>query len=385
MKTVPTSIDHPTTKKTDKTMKKQNLQESAPAKTSRQSATKNRIGLQRLYPRLLTVTLILFASFTTLPYYNQAEAASTEEENSALPIIAWFNERDTMTYWISESNWKFEGTDTVKTLGANTKVKITVTDSTKDGYQMEYKFLKFSTDTDAESKMQDFMQETIQRLQDEIVGTTIRFRTDEMGKIIQYDNLEEVEKQAKRVFDGIIQESSWMDKLNSTGIKADELFRNIDPGKLVQSYTEELEMLFQYHGYQFPLKETTLHEEATDTKYESDTYLSATIDPEDYEYYEIIIEINNYIPRKDIKQLLGGLVDMLMDEEDATTVKEDMNTGFDEQVTGDAVSKEILHMRYFPDGWPEEVISQQKIIIGNKGKMTQKYITWDERSVNNSD
>lgn len=366
-------------------MKKQNLQESAPAKTSRQSATKNRIGLQRLYPRLLTVTLILFASFTTLPYYNPAEAASTEEENSALPIIAWFNERDTMTYWISESNWKFEGTDTVKTLGANTKVMITVTDSTKDGYQMEYKFLKFSTDTDAESKMQDFMQETIQRLQDEIVGTTIRFRTDEMGKIIQYDNLEEVEKQAKRVFDGIIQESSWMDKLNSTGIKADELFRNIDPGKLVQSYTEELEMLFQYHGYQFPLKETTLHEEATDTKYESDTYISATIDPEDYEYYEIIIEINNYIPRKDLKQLLGGMVDMLMDEEDATAVKEDMNTGFDEQVTEDAVSKEILHMRYFPDGWPEEVISQQKIIIGNKGKMTQKYITWDERSVNNSD
>ena len=365
-------------------MKKQNLQESAPAKTSRQSATKNRIGLQRLYPRLLTVTLILFASFTTLPYYNQAEAASTEEENSALPIIAWFNERDTMTYWISESNWKFEGTDTVKTLGANTKVMITVTDSTKDGYQMEYKFLKFSTDTDAESKMQDFMQETIQRLQDEIVGTTIRFRTDEMGKIIQYDNLEEVEKQAKRVFDGIIQESSWMDKLNSTGIKADELFRNIDPGKLVQSYTEELEMLFQYHGYQFPLKETTLHEEATDTKYESDTYLSATIDPESYEY-DIIIEINNYIPRKDIKQLLGGMVDMLMDEEDATAVKEDMNTGFDEQVTEDAVSKEILHMRYFPDGWPEEVISQQKIIIGNKGKMTQKHITWDERSVNNSD
>lgn len=365
-------------------MKKQNLQESAPAKTSRQSATKNRIGLQRLYPRLLTVTLILFASFTTLPYYNQAEAASTEEENSALPIIAWFNERDTMTYWISESNWKFEGTDTVKTLGANTKVMITVTDSTKEGYQMEYKFLKFSTDTDAESEMQNFMQETVQRLQDEIAGTTIRFRTDELGKIIQYDNLEEVEKQAKRVFDGIIQESSWMDKLNSTGIKADELFRNIDPSKLVQSYTEELEMLFQYHGYQFPLKETTLHEEATDTKYESDTYLSATIDPESYEY-DIIIEINNYIPRKDIKQLLGGFVDMLMDKEDATTVKEDMNTGFDEQVTGDAVSKEILHMRYFPDGWPEEVISQQKIIIGNKGKMTQKYITWDERSVNNSD
>ena len=175
-----------------------------------------------------------------------------------------------------------------------------------------------------------------------------------------------------------------MDKLNSTGIKADELFRNIDPSKLVQSYTEELEMLFQYHGYQFPLKETTLHEEATDTKYESDTYLSATIDPESYEY-DIIIEINNYIPRKDIKQLLGGMVDMLMDKEDATTVKEDMDTGFDEQVTGDAVSKEILHMRYFPDGWPQEVISQQKIIIGNKGKMTQKYITWDERSVRNSD
>ncbi len=366
-------------------MKKHNLQESVPAKTPQRSAMQNRIGLPNLYStRLWAICLILFASFTALPYCNQAKAATTEEEDSALPIVAWFNERDTMTYWISEGSWKFEGTDTVKTLGANTKVMITVTDSTKEGYQMEYKFLKFNTDTDAESEMQNFMQETVQRLQDEIAGTTIRFRTDELGKIIQYDNLEEVEKQAKRVFDGIIQESSWMDKLNSTGIKADELFRNIDPGKLVQSYTEELEMLFQYHGYQFPLKETTLHEEATDTKYESDTYLSATIDPESYEY-DIIIEINNYIPRKDIKQLLGGFVDMLMDKEDATTVKEDMDTGFDEQVTEDAVSKEFLHIKYFPDGWPQEVISQQKIIIGNKGKMTQKYITWDERSVRNSD
>lgn len=367
-------------------MRKQNLQASVPAESSQRLATKNRIRLQRLCPTLLlAVTLTLFASFTVLPHRNQTESVSkmsSEDNDSTLSIIAWFNKNDTMTYWISEGNWKFEGTDTVKTLGVNTKVMVTVTDSTKNGYKMEYKFLKFSADTDVESKAQDFLQKTIQRLQDEVAGTTIKFRTNQEGKIIKYENLKEVEKRAKRVFDEIIQESSLMDSLASTGIKADALFRNMDAHELVQSYTEELEMLFQYHGYQFPLKETTLHEEATDTQYESDTYMSATVNPESYEY-EVTVEINNYIPKEDLKQLLGGVIEVLIDKEDATALKKEMDTGFDEQVTEDAVRKEFLWMKYFPDGWPEEVISQQKTFVGHKGRLTQKYITWDYRSVGN--
>lgn len=369
-------------------MKKQDLQESNQTKTSRLSATKNRIRLHSLFPTLLLAAMLtLFVTFTALPHGNLTESdsgMSSEDNDSILPIIAWFSKHDTMTYWISEGNWKFDGTDTVKTLGVYTKVMITVTDSTKKGYKMEYKFLEFSMDTDTKSEMQDFMQKTIHQLQKEVVGTTIKFRTDETGKIIKYDNLKKVEKQTKHVFDEIIQESSFTDNLASTNINADEFFKSIDARELVKkSYMEELELLFQYHGYQFPLKETTMHEEATDTQYESDTYTSTTIDPENYEY-DVIVNIKNYIPKQDVKQLLGAVIDTFTDNKEATALKEEMNVGVDEQITEDAVYNEFLHMKYFPDGWPKEIVSQKSTFIGNKGKLKQKYITWDYRSVGNS-
>lgn len=368
-------------------MRKQDLQESKPAKTIRQSATKNSIRLHNLFPTLLlAATLTLFVTFTTLPHGNLTETGvntTAEDNDSILPIIAWFSKHDTMTYWISEGNWKFNGTDTVKTLGVYTKVMITVTDSTKKGYKMEYKFLTFSMDTDTESEEQDFMQTTIHQLQKEVAGTTIKFRTDETGKIIKYDNLKEVEKQAKHVFDKIIQESSFIDNLASVNINADELFKSIDARELVKSYTEELEILFQFHGYQFPLKETIKHNEATDTQYKSDTYMSTTIDPENYEY-NLIVNTKNYIPKQDVKQLLGVVIDTFTDNKEATALKEKMNAGVNEQITEDAVYNDYLHMKYFPDGWPKKVISQKSTFIGNKGKLIQKYITWDYRSVGNS-
>lgn len=51
-----------------------------------------------------------------------------------------------MTYWINESTWDIRKGDTIKTAGINTKIMITVTDSTKKGYDMEYSFLDFKTE-----------------------------------------------------------------------------------------------------------------------------------------------------------------------------------------------------------------------------------------------
>ncbi len=60
----------------------------------------------------------------------------TVQDDSILPVIAWFSKRDTMTYWIHDNQWEVNGKDTVMTLGAAAKVMLTVTDSTKKGYDM---------------------------------------------------------------------------------------------------------------------------------------------------------------------------------------------------------------------------------------------------------
>lgn len=52
-----------------------------------------------------------------------------------------------MTYWIHDNQWEVNGKDTVMTLGAAAKVMLTVTDSTRKGYDMEYGLIRIRMNT----------------------------------------------------------------------------------------------------------------------------------------------------------------------------------------------------------------------------------------------
>ena len=91
------------------------------------------------------------------------------------------------------------------------------------------------------------------------------------------------------------------------------------------------------------------------------------------------------IPREDIKVLLGNLIEYFTDEESAKDVREGLDTEFDGQVTTDWVYNSYVRISYFNDGCPQEVVSQDNISLGDRQKLTQKYITWDYRSVGHSE
>jgi len=88
---------------------------------------------------------------------------------------------------------------------------------------------------------------------------------------------------------------------------------------------------------------------------------------------------------QDIKALLGNLIEYFTDEEAAKDVRESLDTEFDSQVTTDGVYNSYVRISYFNDGWPQEVVSQDNISLGDRQKLKQKYITWDYRSVGHSE
>lgn len=334
------------------------------------------------------VMSVMFVTFTSFVLNGrQGEGAETEAdvtaEDSVVNVIAWFAARDTMTYYIYDGEWNFEGEDTTKTAGAYTKVMLTVTDSTKRGYGMEYKFLEFHVDTAINTHKQRLLKLAADKLQDNLTGSVIKFHTDVTGEITKYDNLKEIKKQAKGVMSEVINSIPYVDTLAAAGIKIDKLIELVDVDALVDGYVEEIKMLFQWHGRQFKTGEYNTHDDATDTEYESDTYLGVLLDPESYKY-GIMVDVNNYIPKEDISVILGALADVFLEKEEADKAKEEMAEGIEEQLKDDVVVRNsFLYNRYFPDGWPEEVVSQEKTVAGNKGKLIQKYITWDYRSVCN--
>lgn len=333
--------------------------------------------------------LLTLASFTAMPGSGRTTAPeevvvateAKEIEEEYLPVIGWFWKRDTMTYWIHEGAWQVSGQDTVKTLGLSTKVQVTVTDSTKNRYRMEYRFLDFGLDSEVESWNQNAAREVFDKVQQAVVGTTIKFRTDALGHIVRYDNLGAVKRQAKKLWADILDDATWLDSLTAAGVNVEQLLRAVDADALVNGYIEELEMLFRCHGNQYQIGEFTEHSDETDTEYASDTYVMANLDPETYEY-ELLFDVYSYIPREDLKSLLGELIELFADEEmEADLLKSELDAGFDEQVTEDAVNNSCFYLQYFPDGWPREVIYQEGVTIGDRGKLKQTYIEWDYRSV----
>ena len=62
----------------------------------------------------------------------------------------------------------------------------------------------------------------------------------------------------------------YVDSLRAVGFNPDKLMSMIDSDKLVDGYTEEIELLFDYHGDQYKIGETESHENATENEYASD-------------------------------------------------------------------------------------------------------------------
>ena len=204
-------------------------------------------SLKRIIPAfLLSGMFVMLASFT-LPYNETViEAASEEsvqEADSVVDVIAWFDKNESMTYWIHESEWRFSGGDTTHILGAATKVMITVTDSTKNSYDMEYRFLETKLDLEADSPVQQEMKRLIGQVQEKLAGTTIRFRTDEFGHIEKYYNLAEVKKQAKQLVYEMIDGMTFADSLSPQQCVeiASVIKESVNGDMLVQGYIEELE------------------------------------------------------------------------------------------------------------------------------------------------
>ena len=68
----------------------------------------------------LLVSLMSFAPARHHHRSSEVQDSSevTVQDDSILPVIAWFSKRDTMTYWIHDNQWEVNGKDTVMTLGA---------------------------------------------------------------------------------------------------------------------------------------------------------------------------------------------------------------------------------------------------------------------------
>lgn len=328
--------------------------------------------------------LILFA-IAAIVTVTPCSGESTQNDNAAQPdttidVIGWFCNRDSVAYWIQESDWKFHNGDTTMTAGVSTKVMITVEDSTSTGYKMKYTFLDVRGDSLADSELGNFQNKIVEMLGRKIIGTTISFETDECGRIVKYNNLGQIKKQANSLFKEAVKEMEkqpWVKELKEMGLDLKDYTKEIDSETLMDGYLEDLKLLFVCHGNVYDLGESTEIEEATDTQYGNVTFRSGMLDEDGC--YTIETDVVTTIPQADIKAIVSGIVDNSNNPE----IKQDFDNNFDAAVNVDCWIGSYLKLGFLPNGWPYMVLQQDTTMIGDSGKMKQKYIYLDSYSFYN--
>lgn len=85
------------------------------------------------------------------------------------------------------------------------------------------------------------------------------------------------------------------------------------------------------------------------------------------------------IPQNIVKALVGGIVTQIKDSK----VTDSFNKEFDKQVKEDARKTTNLWVSCHGDGWPYEAVKQEKIMLGNNGKLSQTCIREDHFSQRN--
>ena len=158
-------------------------------------------------------TIILFITlFLTLPTVAQEDATAAD---STVDVLAYFNKGETYNYSVSDVQWKINGTDTVAVASTITKATLSVVDSTKKGYLMEWRYTDFQVDDSVKSPRQQLSQEIFAKMKECLVGQTIRFQITPEGEIKKWENMKELGKMARDIFQFTMEKTHLSDSLKS--------------------------------------------------------------------------------------------------------------------------------------------------------------------------
>ncbi len=310
-------------------------------------------------------TIFLFiALLLTLPAVAQEDSTAAD---STVDVLAYFNQGETYNYSVSDVQWKINGTDTVAVASTLTKATLSVVDSTKKGYLMEWRYTDFLLDDSVKSPQQQLSQEIFAKMRERLVGQTIRFQITPEGEIKKWENMKEVGKMARDIYQLTMEKTHLMDSLKAVGFDMSSLLKAVDDKSLAETYTAPIELLFGYHGKSYKLGDTTEHIPASDDSPAADLNMSVYWLEPDKGLFCIDIENVVTIDKSDVKQFAGALFSTfgMGEASQSDKLKDVMGKLGDMKVTS------FSRAEMFDDGWPSMVIDQTKTIIGELGKVKQ--------------
>lgn len=325
--------------------------------------------MKKLLSSILLISLILLCLITKAHGITQ-DVAVEPDTVSAVEVIGYFEKNDTLIYELQNARWKISPTDTVLTAGVTSRVRVVVTDSTAEGYKMDYTYLDIDVESlsDNPYSVEGFLTKISEILGKKLLGTTIGFETNEYGAVTGFDNIGKIKKQAKKMFGEVWKEvleiPEYKNFFKETGIDVNGFLKMFDTDKIVEGYLEDINTLFIFHGKRFPVGKVQWSEDASDTDFETEYISSAGIDMEE-EYYYVVRDVTELIPEEELAKLSADVLksmklkDRIREMEDAV------------QETKGAKCNYYYGGKFLLDGWPYKVVKRESTIGSGYGNLSQ--------------
>ena len=327
----------------------------------------------------------LFALLSLTTYAQEANPDSTVD------VVAYFSKNDSVKYTYVHNEFRVnEKNDTVNTVHYWRDFQLVVTDSTKDGYTLEYTLLDFNK---PDSSSVDFKAQLQAFIFGKLKGLKLNFKLNEFGEVQKLENWKDVAQRCKdlpqTVGSMLFEKHPEVAKLLNKKAIESLLKTAVSDEESVRGFLPEMESLFKNHGssFSFGKRQIPCDAEKTEGFSSESTVTADTIaadEDDEFGGYFVLYEGTATMPGEGLASLITDIAssvgtEKLSDQADKASNQLDIkNMRLSEQ----------NYFEYFWKGWPKEIEIDKDVLIQPKGqkqyrpaKLVQEKITWAEANM----
>lgn len=339
-----------------------------------------KMNIKRFYA-LLVAVLSLSAVSAQQANGEQTEVVDTAETN----VIAYFCKRDTMKYNLQYLQFEATANDTVVKSYYEQDFQVCITDSTAEGYRLEYIATGFSREDTITVDTKAMMR---QRVFERIKGKKLLFDLDEMGSVVQMPSWNAVRND---LIQGLFQAYNelyplvpGLEQIVPKGQLMGIVSQRFQSEEGVIGWFDEIGMLFDLHGRSYE-SSVQVDNERTEEELPSTTFVMSGLLEDD----DAIFEGDYFVT--------GATVASFEGDDVATYLKSKVSAlGEDNELAklmiqlAEADGKPTMSVEdafeewFFFNGWPMSSAVWTEEAIGKKTILQKKYLEWAERSWGNS-
>ena len=327
--------------------------------------------------------------FFTVLTVNAQGVTLEQESDSTINVVGYFCKNDTMTFRNHQLKQKISDNDTILTYDISDEFMIVVTDSTSNGYRMEYIPVSHVSNVDSDTLMNGLMDELWKKSKD----LHCVFTTDELGQVQHIENWREIRDMMKKavplVLDWFYQNKPGLDSIISRRQFENMLLVEFSTETKIREAYDELDLLFGVHGKAFDIGQ----KEFDDVENGYPQHIIAKVgyteqeDDNDIEGdYAVMTKSVVTIPVEDAMDLGINSASLLLKENVADSlskIKSDLVDSVKTVLKDKDVSvTQNEYYGFFFNGWPKLCYTEKIVDVGLVKNMELNLIEWSSRHWN---